>query len=388
MNLVFLTHPPFLNSLSMPRFASMLTNAMATRGHTIEVWTAQPKFFNMPLPASLKKWLGYIDQYILFPKEVKRKIKKCPPDTLFVLTDHALGMWVPLVANRPHVIHCHDFLAQRSALGEIPQNPVQWSGRQYQALICRGYRQGKHFISSSKKTQADLHRFLGTPQHSEMVYNGLNQTFLKINPMEARQFIGSKIGLDVSAGYLLHVGGNQWYKNRKGVIEIYESWRKMSSLKLPLFMIGPSPSKALSDRRANSEFKNDIYLLSGKDDEFVRFAYAGATVFLFPSLAEGFGWPIAEGMASGCPVITTDEVPMSEVAGQAGFLIPSRPFSDEEAANWSIAAAKVVDKIIQLSSIDRQQAIEAGLVNAKRFDTNVALDRIEEIYKNIVKQYS
>lgn len=388
MNLVFLTHPPFLNSLSMPRFAAMLTNGMAMRGHTIEVWTAQPKFFKLPLPASFKKWLGYTDQYILFPREVKRKIKNCPPDTLFVLTDHALGMWVPLVADRPHVIHCHDFLAQRSALGEIPQNPTQWSGRQYQALICRGYREGKHFISSSKKTQEDLHRFLGTPRHSEMVYNGLNQTFLKIDPAEARQFVGTKIGLDLSAGYLLHVGGNQWYKNRRGVIEIYESWREMSALKLPLLMIGPPPSKALFDRHAASKFKDNIHLLSGMDDEFVRSAYAGATVFLFPSLAEGFGWPIAEAMASGVPVVTTDEAPMSEVAGQAGFLIPARPFNDEEASRWALSAGKVIEKITQFNSTERQQAIQAGLGNSKRFDTKVALDRIEEIYQKIVKQHS
>ncbi len=92
MNLVFLTHPPFVNSLSMPRFATMLTNGMTTRGHTIEVWTAQPKFFNIPAPGSLKKWLGYIDQFVVFPKEVKRKLKSCPKDTLFIFTDHALGM--------------------------------------------------------------------------------------------------------------------------------------------------------------------------------------------------------------------------------------------------------------------------------------------------------
>ena len=388
MNLVFLTHPPFVNSLSMPRFASLLTNGMTTRGHTIEVWTAQPKFFNIPAPGPVKKWLGYIDQFVVFPREVKRKLKSCHKDTLFIFTDHALGMWVPLVANRPHVIHCHDFLAQRSALGEIPQNPVQWSGRQYQNLIRSGYQQGKHFIPTSKKTEEDLRRFVGTSKNIELVYNGLNQTFSKISPVEARQFIGTKTGIDLSAGYLLHVGGNQWYKNRKGVIEIYDAWREIGSLKLPLLMIGPQPSQTLSERYSHSKFKDDIYLLSGMDDEFVRFAYAGATVFLFPSLAEGFGWPIAEAMASGCPVLTTDEAPMSEVAGQAGFLIPSQPNNHELVNSWASGAAKIVDNIINLSPVERQQAVDAGLENAKRFDTKTALDRIEEIYQNIVREYA
>jgi glycosyltransferase involved in cell wall biosynthesis len=75
----------------------------------------------------------------------------------------------------------------------------------------------------------------------------------------------------------------------------------------------------------SSPYKADIHWLSGIDDEHVAHAYSGAAVFLFPSLGEGFGWPIAEAMASGCPVVTTDEAPMTEVAGEAGFLIPRRP---------------------------------------------------------------
>ena len=61
MNLVFFTHPDFLGHESMPRFARMLADGMKQRGHQVQLWTAQPRFFNIAAPYALKKWLGYID---------------------------------------------------------------------------------------------------------------------------------------------------------------------------------------------------------------------------------------------------------------------------------------------------------------------------------------
>lgn len=388
MNIVFFAHPAFLGHQSMPRFARLLADGMRERGHKVALWLPQARFFSLPIAKAIRKWLGYIDQYIIFPSEVRSRMKQCSPDTLFVFTDQALGPWVPLVVDRPHVIHCHDFLALRSALGEIPENKTSWTGRQYQDLIRRGFSQGKYFISVSQKTNEDLHRFLpANPLYSEVVYNGLNQSFAPYDPGEARILIGNKFGLNLTTGYLLHVGGNQFYKNRSGVIEIYDAWRSTSGSKMSLLLIGDAPSQSLLKVYEQSPFKSDIYFLSGVTDEFVRLAYSGASVFLFPSLAEGFGWPIAEAMASGCPVITTDDAPMTEVAGNAGFFIPRRPQNESAAAAWAAGAAKVVHAVVRISVGDHKCAVEAGLTNAKRFDPEVALNRIEAIYQNIIKAH-
>jgi glycosyltransferase involved in cell wall biosynthesis len=115
----------------------------------------------------------------------------------------------------------------------------------------------------------------------------------------------------------------------------------------------------------------------------VRLAYAGATVFLFPSLAEGFGWPIAEAMASGCPVITTQEAPMTEVGAAAAFYLPRRPATGTAAA-WASAGAHVVQQVVALSTAERQAVVAAGLANARRFEPAVALDQMETIYKAIL----
>jgi glycosyltransferase involved in cell wall biosynthesis len=370
----------------MPRFTKMLSSGMQKRGHSIEIWYPKPAFYNLLGVVSLKKWLGYIDQFVIFPLQVKKRLKSCDKDTLFVLTDHALGPWVPLVNHRAHVIHCHDFLAQLSSLNKIKENPTGFTGKIYQKFIWKGYSKGENFISVSNKTNEDLQHFLvDEPKLREVVYNGLNMLFNNFDPNEARTLFGKAMGLDLSAGYVLHIGGNQWYKNRLGVIEIYNSWRNISNRRIPLLMIGKNPTFELNRKKELSEYAEDIHFLNDVMDEQLQLAYSGARLLLFPSLAEGFGWPIAEAMASGCPVITTGEAPMTEVAADAAFLIRRMPESPEDIVSWADEAAKIVNQVVNLSPAGLEAVVKAGIINSKRFETDTALDKIEKIYEKILK---
>ncbi|WP_069660966.1 glycosyltransferase [Arcticibacter eurypsychrophilus] len=395
MNIVVFSNPDFFGDQirpkfsSMPRFTKMMADGMEERGHHVEIWAPKSSFFNLPLKGSMKKWMGYIDQYIVFPARVHELLKECSADTLFVFTDQAQGPWVPLVANRHHVVHCHDFLAQASASGKITDIKISWTGRQYQNLIRKGLTKGKHFISGSKKTQDELLKFFPEyPLSTDVVYNGIVKTFAPFDLFEARVILGKKVGLDLRPGYILHVGNNQWYKNRSGVIEIYNAWRTKSKVKLPLLLVGEGLSPQLAKTLEQSPFKNDIHIICKLVDQDVRLAYAGASVFVFPSLAEGFGWPIAEAMVCGCLVITTDEAPMSEVAGDAGFLIPLRPDHGPAIQEWAVEAAKVVSKVIDLSDEERHIVVEAAINNAKRFDHDLAMNSIEVIYQKIVNRHT
>ncbi|PMD90722.1 mannosyl transferase [Siphonobacter sp. BAB-5405] len=385
MNLVFFTHPPFLDSQSMPRYAKWLSESMKARGHEVTVWAPQPYWYRLPVPRTLKKWLGYIDQYILFPRQVKRRIRQQPPDSLYIFTDNALGPWVPLVARQPHLIHCHDFTAQRSAVGEIPENPTGFTGRRYQALIRQGYRKGTHFLSISEKTRLDLHRFLGfRPQTSEVVYNGLNPVYQVRDVELSREELQEKIQINLANGYLLHVGGNQWYKNRKGVLKMYEAWRKQSHQVLPLLLIGDAPSAELQVMWQANDYQQDIHFVSQLTDRFVSYAYAGASAFLFPSLAEGFGWPIAEAMACGCPVFTTNEAPMTEVAGDAAVLIPRMPAETIAQQAWAAEAGQTLESVLNASATAKTARRELGLAQVHRFNARQAIIEIEHIYEGIL----
>jgi glycosyltransferase involved in cell wall biosynthesis len=385
VKIVFLTHPDFFTSYSMPRFTKMLSQNMRERGHRVEVWCPAARLSKVGMPKSIKKWLIYIDQYIIFRVELQIRVMKSQPDTLFVATDQALGLWIPAIVKRKHIIHCHDMLALRCALGEIPGEKISWTGRQYQHLIRWGYQKGRNFVSVSNKTRQELHRFMDAePNVSEVIYNGLNQAFAPGDVYRSRLEISSRLGLDLTRGYLLHIGGNQWYKNRIGVIDMYDAWRKTNTMALPILMLGQKAVPDLVQRYQSSPFKEDIHLLSGIDDDIIKLAYKGAMVFVFPSLAEGFGWPIAEAMASGCPVITTNEAPMTEVSGEAAFLIPARPEVDAEAVFWANSAAATVNKIIAFSPEERSAVIKAGLANARRFDVKISIDKTELLYRKIL----
>lgn len=386
MNIVFFTHPDFFTSLSMPRYARMLSENMKLKGHQVEIWSPGARLSAVELPESITKWLRYIDQYLFFPVNFKKRLKKCPADTLFVFTDVALGLWVPLVAHRPHVIHCHDFLAQRCAIGEVAESQLSWTGKKYQYLICKGYNRGKNFISVSQKTKQELGRFYDrTPLISEVVYNGLNRLFVPGDATAARINLSNKTGLNLTSGYLLHIGGNQWYKNRKGVVDIYDAWRLKNPDATQLVLIGQKPAADLVNRIEQSPFKKDIQVLTAVDDEIIHLAYMGASIFLFPSLAEGFGWPIVEAMASGCPVITTNEAPMTEVAGNAAFLIPARPYDAAEAGQWAAYAATVVNTVLNLTPAKKNDVINNGFANSRRFNIKESIDNIEKVYKKILQ---
>lgn len=369
----------------MPRFADLLSKGMEERGHSVTIWSPKAFFYRLPSPKSFKKWLGYIDQFVIFPMRVKKRLKKLNSKTLFVFTDQALGPWVPLVSKRPHVIHCHDFLAQFSALDQIPENKISWSGKMYQKLIRRGYRKGSNFISVSEKTRSDLHLFVDKgPNLSEVVYNGLNRSFAPDDSKWASSKLSEMFRIDLSKGYILHVGGNQFYKNRKGVLEIYDAWRSKYKTAIPLLMVGPEPPVQLEQCRVVSDYSKDIHFLTSVADDSLLKLYQRASVLLFPSLAEGFGWPIAEAMACGCPVITTNEAPLTEVGGKAASYIGKRPVSDTDLSLWKNSSAQVLQRVITLPAEERNEIIALGLENIKRFDTNRALNRIEGIYKRLI----
>ena len=319
MNIVFFTHPLFFQSRSMLQYTHMLAEGMMARNHNVQILAPKPIFAKLGFSRSGTKWLGYMDQYLIFPIQVKKMIRKYSQDTLFVFIDQALGMWVPLVSHRPHVVHCHDFLALQSAM----DGNLFCTGKVYQQLIRDGFSKGKNFISISQKTQNDLHKFhLNGPIRSHIVYNQVSQVFKPGNKNKAYSYFRTHFKKRntrfLSDGYILHVGANIWYKNKKGVLEIYNAWRLSYDRIIPLVMVG-EPDVKLKKWVEDRFWRDDFYLLENVTEELLVDLYNGASAFLFPSFAEGFGWPIAEAMACKCPVITTNEAPMTEVGGKRPF---------------------------------------------------------------------
>jgi glycosyltransferase involved in cell wall biosynthesis len=145
---------------------------------------------------------------------------------------------------------------------------------------------------------------------------------------------GSGFGLpDLPRPYILHVGSDDWNKNRQAVLRAFTMLVETETVTgvgavgagshLHLVLVGGSTASlsALPDE-VRTRIVHHAYL----DRQALTRLYAGARVFVFPSRYEGFGLPILEAMQAGVPVVTSNTGAMREVAGDAALLVdPDRP---------------------------------------------------------------
>lgn len=386
MKLVFFCHPPFMRSQSMPRFARMIGEAMRQKGFEVNYWSPADRCQSKFKGTRLEKWAGYVDQYLIFPQVVKRRLRNTDPSTLFVFCDQALGPWVPLVSDRPHVVHAHDLLALRSALGLIPENRTSWTGRLYQRYIRNGFRHAKHFISVSKRTEAELIQFGGVKaETSKVVYNGLNYPYQRIAFPRAMALLSDAGMQPDKRGMILHVGGDQWYKNSAGVIQLYAQYVATCDDPLPLWMISPQPSRAdVKHALGCVPAHGTVKFYQGIDNATLEAAYSVAQALLFPSLAEGFGWPIVEAQACGCLVVTTDDAPMNEIGGEGALYLP-RLKVDDDVHQWAKGGAKVLHAALASDPADDALKIQRRMDWASRFTQGAAIAGYLAVYQDVAR---
>lgn len=387
MKIVLFAHPSFLPSQSMPKYVRMLADAYRARGHQVQIWAPEPRVYSWVPQGRLSKWAGYIDRYVLFPRWVKKAVAQQAADTLFAFGDQALGPWVHLVRHRPHVVHRHDFTALRSALGHYPENPTSWTGKGYQRYTRRGFRQACNFLSVSQKTKDDLHDpvigGVARADLSEVVYNGLNYAYAPMDEQQARSVLASAGVTPPTAGYVLHVGGNQWYKNLAGVISMYSAYAKNVDAPIPLWLVSPRPTGRGLVALQKVPAQGEVRFLGRVDNEVLRALYSMARAFLFPSLAEGFGWPIVESQACGCLVITTNEAPMTEIGGPvARYIARLQPSDDID--EWAQEGARQLQAMLALSEDQRRAQSLQALEWTRQFSAEGAIDAYLSAYERIL----
>lgn len=355
---------------SMRRFAELHEAELNARGHDVRLIRPQPRVTRWrPGSQGLGKWLGYVDKFVLFPNELKRAAAWA--DVVHVV-DHSNAMYLPAIARHAHLITCHDMIAVRAARGEFPQHQVRFSGRRLQAWILGGLAHARYVVCVSEASRHDLVRLVPhLAERTAVVPNGMNYPYGPLSAEEVRPWLES-VGLNPERPYFLHVGGDAWYKNRTGAVEIFaraiarEPFRHHQ-----LVLAGSPPSGPLRDRVfSDPELAERVHIVPKPSNPQLHALYVRASALIFPSHAEGFGWPIIEAQACGCPVLTSNRAPMSEVAGGAAILVDP---DDPEAA---------ADELVrQVASFPALSA--AGIKNAARFDNQTVLDAYERIYRSL-----
>jgi glycosyltransferase involved in cell wall biosynthesis len=241
-------------------------------------------------------------------------------------------------------------------------------------MIVDGLIKAKHVVCVSEATRRDLLRITGiAEQRVSRIYNSLNYPYSRMSRHEAVARI-QKFSIDPNAPFFLHVGGNQWYKNRLGVLRIFACLKKRSLPRnLNLIMVGKPWTAEMRRFVVEAGIADATFELMGIANEDLRAFYSTATMLVFPSLQEGFGWPIIEAQACGCPVLTSNRPPMDEAGGDAAIYVD--PEDWESAAN---AIRRVLEKADNLG--------ESGLQNAGRFSTPSMIGSYVALYERIRKE--
>jgi glycosyltransferase involved in cell wall biosynthesis len=230
--------------------------------------------------------------------------------------------------------------------------------RRLNFLLEIGLKKAKYLLCNSENLRNDIHRAFKVPMgRLSVTYLGVGPEFAPIPTEEARDFVRQRYGIE--GQYVLFVGKHMERKNVFRVISAYHRFRKETGSAAKLLLIGREPSTTDAIHRQITELGLDEVVTRIRYAPYaeLRYLYAGAEMFLFPSLWEGFGLPVIESMACGTPVITSNVTSLPEVAGDGAIVV------DPESVD------QIVDGMLRLhrDPAFRSALVERGIRQASKF---------------------
>lgn len=187
---------------------------------------------------------------------------------------------------------------------------LRWSGRRAAAVL-----------TISENSKQDLVRLLGVPEEKITVtYPGLDPFFEQAPSREEGEALRQRYGLQVP--FILFVGQLHKRKNVLRLIQAFQRLKKETSLPHRLVLAGGAGDGSDEiDEYIRRQKLEEIWVTGCLPDAEIRTLYHLAACLVYPSLYEGFGLPVLEALACGCPVITANGSSLPEVAGQAALLV-------------------------------------------------------------------
>lgn len=315
----------------------------------------------------ISKWLAYLDKYLFFLPDLMAAKKWA--DVVHIC-DHSNSVYVPYIKDVPHVVTCHDLLAVRQGLGEdtnCPLSPVGWI---LQRWILSGLRQAHTIACDSTNTLLDAERLLGCVDGRKitLIPLALNNTFSVLPKSEVDKILKNVQGLNYEAPYVLHVGSSQPRKNREGIMRAFSLIKDKFAGQC--VFAGSHLTGSQRELAVSLGIADRILEVVGCSGKTLEALYNRAFVFVFPSYTEGFGWPIHEAQASGCPVIASSVEPCPETAGKGAVIC--QPDDVEGIAR----------SILELNDEERKRLVALGFENLKRFTAKSMTDGYLQLYKS------
>jgi len=238
-------------------------------------------------------------------------------------------------------------------------------------MVRRTARRAARVITGSEYSRQDIIRNYGLEEDRvEVVPHGVSPAFKPDQDPDAVCRALEKYR--ISEPYLLCVGRLNPRKNLATLVKAFDLLKGKENLRHKLVIAGKAdrdlPAAA---RETASSRKEDIIFTGFIPDEELPLLYAGADVFIYPSLFEGVGLPVLEALASGVPVVTSNTSSLKETAGDAALTVD--PLDVEQMAEAISRLARETDL--------RRRLIHKGLERASEFTWKRTAERTLEIYK-------
>lgn len=232
-------------------------------------------------------------------------------------------------------------------------------------------------ITDSNASKKDIERICGIPgEKIHVIYLAAGENFIQIGNKE-KEIVRQKYKLPEK--FVLYVGDATANKNLPRLLEA------VKKISVPLIVVG----KTLADTNIDKEnlWNKDlvkvqkimrenslVHLLGFVSNQELVALYNSASAFVMPSLYEGFGLPILEAMSCGCPVITTKEGSILEVAGKAAEYVDA--YSIDSIANG-------ISKVFFQRDV-QQKLSQEGLRQTSLFSWEKAAEETAAVYKSVV----
>jgi glycosyltransferase involved in cell wall biosynthesis len=279
----------------------------------------------------------------------------------------------PTYGNIPTLLTVHD-LSFIHFPETFPQVLVNYLNRAVPWSVFRA----SHILADSLSTKQDLVDLWAVPEEKiTVLYSGVSQDYRPQKDQAVLESVRQTYNLG-EAPYLLSVGTIQPRKNYQMLIRAFAP--VADQFPHNLFIAGGKGwlEKEMMAEAARQGIADRVRFLGFVAEDQLPALYSGASLFLFPSIYEGFGLPVLEAMACGVPAIISNNSSLPEVGGEAALQLP--PDSPEF---WSEGMRKVLaDK--ELS----KTMIEAGFLQTQQFDWEKSARKLLAIYDRLLGKKS
>lgn len=286
---------------------------------------------------------------------------------------HFFNYYVPPFVRGKRVVTIHDM-----AFRTFPETVHVKTRYFLKFVLKRSIRRADKIITVSQFSKEEICRFYRVPEDKiAVVPNGVDmQKFHPGYTREQKEAVRRKYGIR-SERYFLFLGNIEPRKNLVRLLKAYELYLKGAGENEPPQLVLAGGKGWICDEifaeAGHGVLKENVRFTGYVADEDVPVMMAGAEVFCFPSLYEGFGMPVIEAMACGTPVLVAKDTVLEEVAQDAGM--KADPFSEESIAEGLLALSQNREL--------REKLALCGMERAKQYTWQAAAERLYQVYEEI-----